>query len=485
MSSIHEIAEELSRSGSISTPRAELLFDRPGRYSSECGVVNSTDLVSDIRNSLVRNQRNIGNGAGSAFTPIAKRVHSDNQTPSPYIQKSLRFDSSTESSPFMSRNTSSIMDDLEIVPVDTNHDFVVLDVEINGIRSLTLVMPSAKQRIREGVHHSEEPGRGQFHDGGFCDQQKRQKSVRHQTQQRKSPQNDRPPPLSQRSPDVRRSSRLSPPRPILQMLARRLYFSLSFPFFNLLAFMYILMECCARGNLTVSFSLSLTHIQSFLARQSSISEPFIWVLLHTVLQALTFLHSHRVVHLDLKPDNLLFDDLGRLRIGDFGCAAHFDELSVFSDRRYMALEGLEDRITPNRDLFSLGLIAYQLMSHEDLPVSGERWTALRQENGIPSVAGYSSRLNRMVRNMTAPTNGRSAAEFLEEVPGNVGALESEVRSMIRSTCPSVVETSKVPRKKSLRIKTESTDLGDMLEERSNMTTPVDVIQSSYSAMFKF
>lgn len=59
----------------------------------------------------------------------------------------------------------------------------------------------------------------------------------------------------------------------------------------------------------------------------------------------------------------------------------------------------------------------------------------------------------------------------------------------------MVETSKLPRKKSLRIKTESTDLGDMvglegnvdeqLEERSNMTTPVDVIQSSYSAMFKF
>lgn len=34
--------------------------------------------------------------------------------------------------------------------------------------------------------------------------------------------------------------------------------------------------------------------------------------------------------------------------------------------------------------------------------------------------------------MTAPTNGRSAAEFLEEIPGNVSAMESEVRSMIRS-----------------------------------------------------
>ena len=89
MSSIHEIAEELSRSGSISTPRAELLFDRPGRYSSECGVVNSTDLVSDIRNCLVRNQRKIGKGAGSAFTPIAKRVHSDNQTPVRSIDYSI------------------------------------------------------------------------------------------------------------------------------------------------------------------------------------------------------------------------------------------------------------------------------------------------------------------------------------------------------------------------------------------------------------
>lgn len=81
MSSIHEIAEELSRNGSISTPVAELLFDGSGMYNSECGVVNSTDLASDIRSSLVRSQRHIGNGAGSAFTPIAKRVHCDNQTP--------------------------------------------------------------------------------------------------------------------------------------------------------------------------------------------------------------------------------------------------------------------------------------------------------------------------------------------------------------------------------------------------------------------
>ena len=131
---------------------------------------------------------------------------------------------------------------VEIVPVDTNHDFVVLDVEINGIRSLTLVMPSAKQRIREGVHHSEEPGRGQFHDGGFCDQQKRQKSVRHQTQQRKSPQNDRPvllfpPPLilatafSKKSRCSKKFATVPTSSNTTNAGKKTVFLSLSFPFF--------------------------------------------------------------------------------------------------------------------------------------------------------------------------------------------------------------------------------------------------------------
>ena len=89
-----------------------------------------------------------------------------------------------------------------------------------------------------------------------------------------------------------------------------------------------------------------------------------------------------MVHLDIKPDNILFDELGHILLGDLGCATHVNELSVFSDLRYMSLDGLEDQVVPQRDIFSLGLVAYQLMSKEDLPVSGDRWIALRGENGV-------------------------------------------------------------------------------------------------------
>ena len=63
---------------------------------------------------------------------------------------------------------------------------------------------------------------------------------------------------------------------------------------------------------------------------------------------------------------MLFTEIGALRVGDLGCSSHMDEVCSMSDRRYMALEGLEDVVNPKRDLFSLGLVLYECMSKEEL-----------------------------------------------------------------------------------------------------------------------
>ena len=65
-------------------------------------------------------------------------------------------------------------------------------------------------------------------------------------------------------------------------------------------------------------------------------------------------------------------------MGDLGTTIHMNELCTMSDRRYLSLSGLDDEVNAMRDIFSLGLVLYECMSKEELPMSGERWHQLRQ-----------------------------------------------------------------------------------------------------------
>mgnify|MGYP001256816723 CR=1 FL=1 len=83
-----------------------------------------------------------------------------------------------------------------------------------------------------------------------------------------------------------------------------------------------------------------------------------------LLQALTYLHRHRVVHRDLKPSNVLIDESGHVRVVDFGLATQAGIISgVEGTLAYIAPEVLQNRIaTPASDLYAVGVIAYELFA---------------------------------------------------------------------------------------------------------------------------
>jgi len=81
-------------------------------------------------------------------------------------------------------------------------------------------------------------------------------------------------------------------------------------------------------------------------------------------RGLAFAHSQQLIHRDIKPDNLLFDADGRLRIADFGLARAVAEAgwtdvdgSLLGTVRYAAPEQARgDRIGPAADVYSLALV---------------------------------------------------------------------------------------------------------------------------------
>lgn len=87
-----------------------------------------------------------------------------------------------------------------------------------------------------------------------------------------------------------------------------------------------------------------------------------------VARGLEYAHSQKIVHRDIKPDNLLLDKNGNIRIGDLGHAINAEntkmaEGSIVGTPHYMSPEQAAGKPVDNRsDLYSLGCTAYKSLS---------------------------------------------------------------------------------------------------------------------------
>lgn len=89
-----------------------------------------------------------------------------------------------------------------------------------------------------------------------------------------------------------------------------------------------------------------------------------------ILAALDYIHSRQIIHGDLKPSNILFDELGNPCLVDFGLAAYFHRTP--SPKKSGTLEFAppevfnNQRLSPSSDLYSLGLVLYELLFNKPL-----------------------------------------------------------------------------------------------------------------------
>jgi serine/threonine-protein kinase len=83
-------------------------------------------------------------------------------------------------------------------------------------------------------------------------------------------------------------------------------------------------------------------------------------------EALEFAHQRGIIHRDLKPDNLLLSAEGTIKVADFGLARILKPTEEARTRAgtlpYMAPEHLKGQATFLSDLWSLGVVLYELLA---------------------------------------------------------------------------------------------------------------------------
>ena len=120
---------------------------------------------------------------------------------------------------------------------------------------------------------------------------------------------------------------------------------------------YILLEMCQNQTLN-----------ELLKRRKRLTEIEVQCYVVQLIKALKYLHSHRVIHRDLKLGNLFLTEKMELKVGDFGLATKLDfegerKRTVCGTPNYIAPEILDGKTGHSYevDIWSLGVIIYTLI----------------------------------------------------------------------------------------------------------------------------
>lgn len=117
----------------------------------------------------------------------------------------------------------------------------------------------------------------------------------------------------------------------------------------------------------------------------SLSRPALWQMLYQVAQALDYAHGKGLVHRDVKPTNILFDDSGNAYISDFGIAKAINSntrltltASLTGTPEYMSPEQFQSLTVDGRaDQYSLAIILYEALAGK-LPFQGDTFQLMYQ-----------------------------------------------------------------------------------------------------------
>jgi tRNA A-37 threonylcarbamoyl transferase component Bud32 len=188
------------------------------------------------------------------------------------------------------------------------------------------------------------------------------------------------------------------------------------------------MELCANGTLRHTMQREGEAL-----RQPSY-EYRIWEIILHITRGLSHIHTYQVMHCDLKPENILVSAEGAFKIGDLGLATsltQWDEQE--GDARYLSRDLLDAHPSFAADIFSFGMMIYEIATGETLPGHGPRWDYLRSGT-VPPLTTVSPHLAHLISaSMSAQPTSRPSAQQIMQLTAEARVAAAQAQAMAAST----------------------------------------------------
>ena len=157
-----------------------------------------------------------------------------------------------------------------------------------------------------------------------------------------------------------------------------------------------------------------------------LTEQEVWDILPQVLDALDAAHANGLLHLDIKPGNIMIDKNGNVKIIDFGASKQLDDTgraltgtAVARTPGYAPREQMEqsyNKIGPWTDIYALGATLYALVTNRRPPMPSDidDDDSEDKHEALPLPNGISIRLRNLIIKMM-DTNRNRRPQSVEEV----------------------------------------------------------------------
>ncbi|MGF2615603.1 Stk1 family PASTA domain-containing Ser/Thr kinase [Rossellomorea vietnamensis] len=176
-------------------------------------------------------------------------------------------------------------------------------------------------------------------------------------------------------------------------------------------------------------------LKQYIQKHSPISIEKAIDIMRQLTSAIAHAHQNHIVHRDIKPQNILIDHDGTVKITDFGIAMALSSTSitqtnsVLGSVHYLSPEQARGGMaTRKSDIYSLGIVMFELLSGR-LPFSGESAVSIalkHLQSETPSLRRWNQDIPQSVENIVLKSTAKDPFQRYDSVE----EIEEELRTAL-------------------------------------------------------